>query len=133
MELSQEFLIDMAINAVGYLIVGILAVIMVSLYKKKKTTDIDTNKDVEVINELCLSQADIRTEAEELLLQPTPDTRYEFISLNSEPDQKKRIQKKEPKQLSQEIPSCIRSPKSYPLIREVVYTPKYSSTGLGRF
>lgn len=38
MELSQEFLIDMAINAAGYLLVGIISIVCYALMKKKKTT-----------------------------------------------------------------------------------------------
>ncbi len=36
MELSQEFLIDMAINAGGYLFAGIISVLIYSLFQKKK-------------------------------------------------------------------------------------------------
>lgn len=38
MELSQEFLIDMAVNALGYLFAGVISVLLYAMFQKKKST-----------------------------------------------------------------------------------------------
>ena len=36
MELSQEFLTDMALNGAGYLLAGIISILLYSLFQRKK-------------------------------------------------------------------------------------------------
>ncbi len=65
MELSQGFLIDMAINAGGYLLAGIISVILFSLFTKKKKSstfdevieEITTDEKFEDVNNLAVSTA----------------------------------------------------------------------------
>ena len=80
MELSQEFLIDMGINAGGYLLVGLMSVFIYSLFQKKKTKI----KIDETVDEVTFSQPKQQNSPVAESTEHQSGKRVEFITFGSE-------------------------------------------------
>lgn len=74
MELSQQFLIDMALNAGGYVLAGALGVVIYSLFNRRKVAVAQVTQE---------SQQDMTETAEENEVVENPARRLEFIKLGS--------------------------------------------------
>ena len=80
MELSQEFLIDMAINAGGYLLAGLISVFLYSLFQKKKPNI----KIDETVDEVTFSQAKPEPTGAKNYTEQSSTRKVEFITFGSE-------------------------------------------------
>lgn len=72
MELSQEFLIDMGINAIGYLIAGVVSVLFYVMIKKRKSAvKLDLISEDDIISQS--DEMDVKSET-------TSGRKVEFIT-----------------------------------------------------
>ena len=86
MELSQEFLIDMAINAGGYLFAGIISIIFYAMMTKKKVSPVFE----EVISE---TQKTTQSMEQPHATNSSPERKVEFIAFGHEQTEPAVIQK----------------------------------------
>ncbi len=77
MELSQEFLIDMAVNALGYLFAGVISVLLYAMFQKKKST---VELDELVEDSAMHTQSTVETNAN---LKTTSNKKVEFITFGN--------------------------------------------------
>lgn len=77
MELSQEFLIDMAINALGYLFAGVISVLLYAMLQKKKST-VELDEIVE--DSAMYEQAAAEKKAN---IETTSNRKVEFITFGN--------------------------------------------------
>ncbi len=113
MELSQEFLIDMAINAGGYLLAGIISIICYAMMQKKKS--VPTFEEV-VSDKQNLLHAIRQPQA----IEPSSDRKVEFIAFGNEQSESTVLQKTEVKNVISETSSRMSRKEAISLAKKML-------------